>query len=85
MTGCPITVTSIRRVGIEQYELVLEPCDVSEILSNNDYTQDQKVLLITQKVSSIFCNHIREFPEGWFWMHKRWRTAQTKEAETFYL
>jgi len=84
MTKCPVEVISIRCLSDDKYEVVTEAFSFDDILQNESLDIKEKTHLITQKLSEAFCQHIRNFPEGWFWMHRRWKTAPTDEQETFY-
>ncbi|MBI4431551.1 MAG: hypothetical protein HY587_07570 [Candidatus Omnitrophica bacterium] len=38
---------------------------------------------ITQTIMSTFESWIRDYPEGWYWMHERWRLeGAPKSRET---
>jgi KDO2-lipid IV(A) lauroyltransferase len=83
-SNCSVQLMSIRNLPHSKYELVLEECSVDDLCNDPALTKDQKVQQITQRLSDRFQAHIREFPEGWFWLHRRWKTAPTREQETFY-
>ncbi len=43
----------------------------------------QDVVNITQQVSTAFEKWVRDYPEQWFWMHRRWKTKpQTMDAHS---
>lgn len=60
---------------------------ISEIqysdLENLEDVEDFSVQLLT-KLHLDLEDRIREFPEGWFWFHRRWKTAPQGEKEDFY-
>lgn len=43
--------------------------------------RDEAILALTQKLADIQERYIRERPECWLWMHRRWRTRPPAEAE----
>lgn len=36
--------------------------------------RDHDILVTTQKLTQIIENHIRQYPQEWFWLHNRWKT-----------
>lgn len=48
-----------------------------EPLSGN---YDEDVRRITQTIMSTFEGWIRDYPEGWYWMHERWRLADAPKS-----
>ena len=73
-TGAPIFVASMRYCGNDRYYVDAAECDYKDVLSDEESPSDEKVLIITQRLADMYCKMIREFPEGWFWMHRRWKT-----------
>jgi KDO2-lipid IV(A) lauroyltransferase len=67
-----------------KYTVVTDLCDCEDIYKNKTLSQQEKIVNITQRASYIFQKHIINYPEGWFWMHKRWKTRPDNEPETFY-
>jgi len=51
----------------------LEPC--------RNLDRDAAVAAVTQKLASIQESHIRNAPDCWLWMHRRWRTRPPEEKE----
>lgn len=73
-TGAPIYVTSIRYTGDDRYVVDALECDYSDIYHDEKTSSDEKVALITQRLANHYCEMIQNFPEGWFWLHRRWKT-----------
>lgn len=80
----PIYVASIRYVGDDKYVIDSQECDFSALYSDDALSTDEKVFKITQQISDIYVGMIRGFPEGWFWMHRRWKTRPDGEPENRY-
>lgn len=64
-TGAPLIFMSSRRISRERYCCRLKTVNVPD-----DSDQTQVMALLTQELETA----IRETPEQWFWMHKRWKT-----------
>jgi KDO2-lipid IV(A) lauroyltransferase len=84
-TECLIVVASMYYDETSgKYKVVTDLCECDEIYQDKTLSQDQKILQITLKSSKLFEKHILAFPQGWFWMHQRWKTAIEGQPETFY-
>jgi KDO2-lipid IV(A) lauroyltransferase len=83
-TGAPIFVASIRYVGNDRYYVDAEECEYSDVYQKEELSNDEKVVVITQRLADQYCEMIRKFPEGWFWMHRRWKTRPEPEAAKVY-
>ena len=67
-----------------KYEITTTLIECQDVHDDQTLSQDQKVLEITARASREFERHIRAFPEGWFWMHRRWKTQPEGLTESFY-
>ena len=83
-TEAPIFVASIRYLGGDRYRVEAEECAYSDILADRTLNSDAKVAALTQRISEIYCQMIRDFPEGWFWLHRRWKTRPSPDALKVY-
>lgn len=83
-TQVPIFVASIRYTGRDHYRVESLECDCSDIYRNEEMSTDDKVREITQRLADVYCDMIRQFPEGWFWLHRRWKTRPRPEDARFY-
>ena len=82
--GAPLIVSSIAYLGQDRYRLDAVECDLKAILEDNALSTDDKVFRITQIATSHFEKMVREFPEGWFWLHRRWKTRPEGQPEDLY-
>jgi len=84
----PVFVASMRYCGfvegVEKYCIESVCCDFTEVAKNQDLSTDQKVFLITKRLSDEYTKMIVAFPEGWFWIHRRWKTRPDNEVEGIY-
>jgi KDO2-lipid IV(A) lauroyltransferase len=64
--------------------LKLHECKVDDILEDQSLDLEKQIILITERVSNIYQDFIKEYPEGWFWMHKRWRTLAPGLKDNLY-
>ncbi len=80
----PIFVASIRYVGDDKYVIDAVECDFAGVYHDQDASTDEKVVKITEVISAAYTEMIRSFPEGWFWMHRRWKTRPESEEESVY-
>jgi KDO2-lipid IV(A) lauroyltransferase len=53
-----------------------EPIDAAPY---RDLPRDEAILALTQKLADIQERYIRERPDCWLWMHRRWRTRPPAE------
>lgn len=83
-TRVPIFVASIAYRGKDRYVVDAVRCDFSSLYDDSLLSDEQKILQITQQLSDHYCRMIREFPEGWFWVHRRWKTRPPGEEERVY-
>lgn len=83
-TSAPVFVASIRFLEEDMYEVWLEELDFSEVKNDSVLTEDQKIEEITARISRLFCERIVDFPEGWFWSHRRWKTRPGEEDSSPY-
>jgi len=80
----PVIVAGIIYLGNERYRIEAVECDFGVLYSNGAMTQDEKIVEITQQVSLAYEAIIRQQPEAWFWMHRRWKTRPVGQPENFY-
>jgi KDO2-lipid IV(A) lauroyltransferase len=84
-TDCPVFIASIK-YGAEdgKYHVWFEELDIWDIRRDTDISEGDKINRITAEISNAFCARITEFPEGWFWTHRRWKTRPDGEENSPY-
>ncbi len=68
-TGAPIICGIPIRTENYKYKLLLVEIPVDNLPEN----EEDKILEISQRYTSYLEEVIREHPEQWLWMHKRWK------------
>jgi len=84
-SGGPVIVTCMIYCGGDKYEVISSECDLHQIYESEEISRDEKVKRATQLVTDVYEKMIREYPDQWFWFHRRFRTTPAGEAESFYL
>ncbi len=90
-TGAPILMVFLVRQPDGSYEAEFEAVDRSGLAGSSE----ENIMELTQRHVAVLEKHIRQHPEQWLWMHKRWkhtgyyeslhkdaRTGSTVEAGT---
>lgn len=73
---CPLILVRIERTGPARFRLTAEAP-----LEHPDSGDSQRdTLLMTRRMNEILEGWIRERPEQWFWLHRRWPDAAYREA-----
>ncbi len=72
-TNCPIIFANSKRISGERYVIHLEEMDTSVLEPRN---VDTVTALATRKLEAA----IRETPEQWLWMHRRWKTSPPESS-----
>ena len=71
VSGAPIIpIFCVRQNGKHKF-IVEEPIQL-EITGD----KEKDILVNTQKWSDVTERYIRQYPEQWVWMHRRWKTQQ---------
>lgn len=68
-TGAPIIYGLTVRQPDYSYKIILEEIN----LENLPLVEEDKIIEITQRHSSFLEKFIKQYPEQWLWMHKRWK------------
>jgi len=68
-TGAPIIYGLTIRQPDYSYRIILEEIDLNNLPEN----EEEKVIEISQRHTSFLEKFIKQYPEQWFWMHKRWK------------
>lgn len=73
-TNPHVVVLSLVQNRSGKYEILLKECHLEDVVNDTQSSRDEKVLAITQRVTDLLASMIEEFPEQWFWFHRRWKT-----------
>ncbi len=68
--NCPVVPMAIIQTKKNKYRIIVRP----EIKPLPDKSRDENIVYLTQRCTDFLEKIIREYPEQWVWMHKRWRT-----------
>lgn len=77
----PLFFVSVKRIN-DSYQAKLSEIPYGDLLAIDD-TEEFSVQLLT-RLNQELERRIRDYPEGWFWFHRRWKTAPKGEKEDFY-
>lgn len=70
-TGCPVVPLAIVRNPDGRHAMHIgEPLD-----AGNERATDEGIATFTARISAAVEGFIRERPEQWFWVHRRWKGA----------
>lgn len=83
----PIVLVIMHQVDAANYRIEThifecEQCASDE--SKNNYEDEVALKAITQRVSDAFTAAVKAHPEGWFWLHRRWKTRPNETDVSFY-
>ncbi|MFH1690450.1 MAG: lysophospholipid acyltransferase family protein [Candidatus Eisenbacteria bacterium] len=70
-TGAPLLPCAIVRRGGGAHEIVVCP---PVAFPSSDLPKKERVRVLTQGYTAVFGQFIRQCPDHYFWMHKRWKT-----------
>lgn len=73
-SGAPLVPTFIVRTGPGRHTLVFEK--PIELVDTGDRGRD--IVINTQKWSDVVESYIRQYPDQWVWLHRRWKTKKAK-------
>jgi KDO2-lipid IV(A) lauroyltransferase len=83
-TRAPVFVAAMVYLGGDRYRVESVECDFAELYCDTVASDSEKVERITQIISDHYCKMISEFPEGWFWIHRRWKTRPENDPGRVY-
>lgn len=67
------------RDGDEQFVIDVRECNVEHIYRADWLTKEEKLTAITAEMNRCFEELLLLQPEGWFWIHRRWKTVREYE------
>ncbi|MBP2651680.1 MAG: lipid biosynthesis acyltransferase [Firmicutes bacterium] len=70
MKNAPIVPMFITETGVGQHAVLVQPV----IWVTKTDKKDEDISSVTQQLTTIIENHIRQYPHEWFWLHDRWKT-----------
>lgn len=79
-----VIVIGMRHGSDGRYKIDAIECDFTALYDDQNLSNDQKIQLITERVSAEYQKLIAASPGSWFWMHRRWKTAPEGVEESFY-
>lgn len=79
-TGARLVFGADTPVGKGRHRLVYTHCPTGQY----DKATPENIQKVTQAYASILESYVREYPEHYFWMHKRWKTRPPGEQKKFY-
>jgi KDO2-lipid IV(A) lauroyltransferase len=77
-TGCPLVPAHCVRRADGRYLMAYGPV----VDWPRTGRKDEDVAALTQHLTSIIEGWVRETPEQWLWLHRRWKTQPTPSPET---
>ena len=80
----PVFAVTIEPRPGGSYEILIKEVELDAIRADDSLSFDEKVQAITQKVTDVFTEFIRNQAEGWFWMHRRWKTRPLESDPGIY-
>lgn len=75
-TGAPIVPCFIIRSGPERHRVCFE--SPIEAIPTGDEQAD--IARTTQDYTDVLARYIMEFPDHWFWVHRRWKTPAPDDS-----
>jgi KDO2-lipid IV(A) lauroyltransferase len=77
-TGCAIVPAHCVRRADGRYRMVYGP----EVEWTGTGRRDEDIAALTQRITSVIEGWVRETPEQWLWLHRRWKTQPQVSGET---
>jgi KDO2-lipid IV(A) lauroyltransferase len=69
-TGASLACSFIIREGSKQKIVIEPPFDITP--TGN---KDEDIKQLTQAYTSLLEKYVREYPDHWFWPHRRWKST----------
>lgn len=73
-TGAPVVMTYTLRDG-DRFRHVFQPVVFPPVAEDAD-----RIQIYTKTINVLFEDLIRRYPENWFWIHNRWKRAESLPA-----
>lgn len=78
-----IFLTILRYIGGERYRLEGKLFEFDELYRDPSISKEEKLFRITDTVSQQMVQYIREVPDHWWWVHRRWKTRPEGEPDRY--
>ena len=82
-TKCNIIFVCLIRKE-NKFHSILRKIETEDIYNNITLSKEAKIRLISERSIKVFEDILFLYPEGWFWLHKRWKTTEEGIPENFY-
>lgn len=84
-TNATCIILNLKKDNNGKFVVEYEECEYQDIVSNDNLSKNEKINKITQRMYDIFEKFVYQYPENWFWMHRRWKTTESEDIpEDFY-
>jgi len=75
-TGCPIVPARCFLRGDGRYRMVYGP----PVAWSSSGRRNEDIARLTQDIATVIEGWVRETPEQWLWLHRRWKTSPSRET-----
>jgi KDO2-lipid IV(A) lauroyltransferase len=72
-SGAPMIMVMLIREGAGKFRIELEEIETEGVTGTND----EKIQEITRRHVAVLEKYVRQYPEHWLWMHKRWKHTES--------
>lgn len=77
-SGAPLQMGFMIRQSDGTYEVIFEEIPMADLQGYSD----EHVLELTRRYTALLEKYIRQYPEHWLWMHRRWKHTLEKVSQT---
>ena len=67
----------MKRLADGTYEVILEEIPTSDLVGNSE----ENIKELTRRHTSLLEQYIRQLPDHWLWMHRRWKHTIEGDVE----
>ena len=75
-TGAAVLPVFIVREAGDRHRIIIDPPMDLKLIGD----KDKNIFTNLSRLSKIVESHIREYPDQWWWIHRRWRKAKPNES-----
>jgi KDO2-lipid IV(A) lauroyltransferase len=80
---CPVIIVTGRFEGDDRYSVFWEELDLAALYRQESSPEEVR-RTVCEFAVAVLERVIKEQPEDWFWLHRRWKTAPEGLSEDFY-